>query len=95
MLKRVFLSIFLLCFSSALNAQNAFTLNAPIVGDDLYGRNQRVDTVLQSMLQTNNLFLFAYKITFQHPSTGRIMTLRATVPDFMVPVMRFLEFKLP
>ena len=78
-----------------LRLHSAFTLNAPIVGDDLYGRNQRVDTVLQSMLQTNNLFLFAYKITFQHPSTGRMMTLRATVPDFMVPVMRFLEFKLP
>ena len=78
-----------------LRLHSAFSLNAPIVGDDLYGRNQRVDTVLQSMLQTNNLFLFAYKITFQHPSTGRMLTLRATVPDFMLPVMKFLEFKMP
>jgi 23S rRNA-/tRNA-specific pseudouridylate synthase len=78
-----------------LRLHRALTLNAPIVGDSLYGRNQRVDTVLQSMLQTNNLFLFAYKITFQHPSTGRMMTLRASVPEFMMPVMKFLEFKLP
>lgn len=78
-----------------LRLHSALTLKAPIVGDDLYGRNQRVDTILQSMLQTNNLFLFAYKITFQHPSTGRMMTLRASIPDFMMPVMKFLEFKLP
>ena len=78
-----------------LRLHSAFSLNAPIVGDDLYGRRQNVDSVLQSMLATNNLFLFAYKITFQHPSSGRMMTLRATVPDFMLPIMKFLEFKMP
>ena len=78
-----------------LRLHSAFSLNAPIVGDDLYGRRQNTDSVLQSMLATNNLFLFAYKITFQHPGTGRMMTLRATVPDFMLPVMKFLEFKMP
>ena len=72
-----------------------FSLGAPIVGDALYGGRHGVGGMLQSVLATNNLFLFAYKITFQHPSTGRLMTLRATVPDFMVPVMKFLEFKLP
>ena len=78
-----------------LRLHSALTLKAPIVGDDLYGRRQNVDSVLQSMLSTNNLFLFAYKITFQHPSSGRVMTLRATVPDFMLPIMKFLEFKMP
>ena len=78
-----------------LRLHSAFSLNAPIVGDDLYGRRQNVDSVLQSMLATNNLFLFAYKLTFQHPTTGRMITIRAQVPEFMVPVMRFLEFKLP
>jgi 23S rRNA pseudouridine955/2504/2580 synthase len=78
-----------------LRLHSAFSLNAPIVGDDLYGRRQNVDSVLQSMLATNNLFLFAHKITFQHPSSGRMMTLRATVPDFMLPIMKFLEFKMP
>ena len=78
-----------------LRLHSAFSLNAPIVGDDLYDRRQNVDSVLQSMLATNNLFLFAHKITFQHPSSGRMMTLRATVPDFMLPIMKFLEFKMP
>ena len=78
-----------------LRLHSAFSLNAPIVGDDLYGRKHKVDNVLQSVLQTNNLFLFAYKITFQHPTSGRMLTLRATVPEFMKPVMNFLEFKLP
>lgn len=78
-----------------LRLHSAFSLNAPIVGDCLYGGCNMVDGPLGSMLKTNNLFLFAYKLTFQHPTTGRMMTLRATVPEFMVPVMRFLEFKLP
>lgn len=78
-----------------LRLHSAFSLNAPIVGDNLYGGRREVDGPLDSVLKTNNLFLFAYKLTFQHPRTGRMMTLRATVPDFMVPVMRFLEFKLP
>lgn len=78
-----------------LRLHSALSLNAPIVGDNLYGRDKKMDNMLTSMLQTNNLFLFAYKITFQHPSSGRMMTLRATVPEFMLPVMKLLEFKLP
>ncbi len=78
-----------------LRLHSAMSLNAPIVGDSLYGGAQKLDGAVASMLETNNLFLFAYKLTFQHPTTGRMMTLRATVPDFMVPVMKFLEFKLP
>lgn len=78
-----------------LRLHSAQSLNAPIVGDALYGGWQILDGPLASLLETNNLFLFAYKLTFQHPSTGRMMTLRATVPDFMQPVMKFLEFKLP
>ena len=78
-----------------LRLHSALSLNAPIVGDNLYGRHKKMDSMLTSMLQTNNLFLFAYQITFQHPSSGRMMTLRATVPEFMLPVMKLLEFKLP
>ena len=78
-----------------LRLHSALSLNAPIVGDNLYGRDKKMDSMLTSILQTNNLFLFAYKITFQHPSSGRMMTLRATVPEFMLPVMKLLEFKLP
>ncbi len=78
-----------------LRLHSAFSLNAPIVGDGLYGGGNMLGGPLGTVLKTNNLFLFAYKLTFQHPRTGRMLTLRATVPDFMVPVMNFLEFKLP
>lgn len=77
-----------------LRVHSALCLHAPIVGDALYG-GVRADDALNSMLATNNLFLLAYKITFQHPGTGRMMTLRADAPDFMKPVIKFLEFKLP
>lgn len=78
-----------------LRVHSAMCLNAPIVGDDLYGRNKKLDGALQSMLATNNLFLLAYRLTFRHPTTGKTMTLCATVPEFMKPVIKFLEFKLP
>ena len=78
-----------------LRLHSAYSLGAPIVGDALYGGVNKLDGALRSMIETNNLFLFAYKITFQHPRTGRMITLKAGVPDFLVPVMRFLELKLP
>ena len=78
-----------------LRLHSAFVLNAPIIGDDLYGRNKKMADGLESLFATNNLFLFAYKITFQHPSTGRMITFRAPVPDFMAAVMKLLEFELP
>ncbi len=78
-----------------LRVHSAFSLNAPIVGDSLYGGAVKSGGEIDAMLNTNNLFLFAYKITFQHPTSGRMITLRATVPDFMQPVIRFMEFQIP
>lgn len=78
-----------------LRMHSAFSLNAPIVGDDLYGYGHDMDEGLRSVLTTNNLFLFAYRITFQHPSTGKMVTFRAPVPEFMKPVMNLLELPLP
>ncbi len=78
-----------------LRVHSAFSLHAPIVGDMLYGGVVKADAPIDAMLNTNNLFLFAYKITFQHPATNRMMTLRAAVPDFMAPVIKFLEFQIP
>ncbi len=78
-----------------LRLHSAFCLGAPIVGDDLYGREREMDVGLKSVLSTKNLFLFAYKLTIQHPTTGKIMTFRAPVPDFMKPVMHLLELPLP
>lgn len=79
-----------------LRVHSAMSLHAPIVGDGLYGtRCNESDPALQSILATNNLFLFAHKITFQHPRHGRMMTLRAQLPEFMQPVVRLLELKVP
>jgi len=79
-----------------LRLHSAYSLHAPIVGDDLYGITRGAkNSALNSLLSTKNLFLFAYKITFVHPGTHKIMTLRATVPDFMQDVMKLLEFQLP
>ena len=78
-----------------LRVHSALCLHAPIVGDILYGNNKKLDGALRSMLETNNLFLLAYRITFRHPSTGKMLTINATIPDFMSPVIKFLEFKLP
>lgn len=78
-----------------LRLHSAFVLNAPIVGDDLYGRNKKISGGLEAVVSTNNLFLFAYKITFQHPTTGRMVTFRAAPPKFMAAVMKLLEFEMP
>ena len=45
-----------------LRLHSAYSLKAPIVGDGLYGRKAGFDDALRSMLVTNNLFLFAYKL---------------------------------
>ena len=79
-----------------LRLHSAFTLKAPIVGDDLYGtRRGGLDGVFGSVLNTQKLFLFAYKINLRHPDTNREITLRAEVPDFMQSVIKFLELKMP
>lgn len=79
-----------------LRLHSAFSLGAPIVGDDLYGtRRSDWDGAFGSVLNTQKLFLFAYKITLLHPGTNKEITLRADVPDFMQSVIKFFEFKMP
>lgn len=78
-----------------LRIHSAYCLNAPIVGDDLYGTDKKIEPGLSTILTTNNLFLFAYKITFYHPRTNKLITVRAPVPSFMKSVMDLLEFQLP
>lgn len=77
-----------------LRIHSAITLRAPIVGDALYGDvggGRAMDVVGDA----GHLFLLAYKITFQHPATHRMITLRATLPDFMARVARTLELQIP
>ena len=49
----------------------------------------------KSVLNTQKLFLFAYRITLRHPGTGKEITLNAELPDFMQSVVKFFEFKMP
>ena len=82
-----------------LRLHSAFALGAPIVGDTLYRqstehRAQSTDnTILDSMLDSNKLFLFAHKLSLRHPVTKKIVTIRAQMPNFMANVAKFLEFK--
>ena len=79
-----------------LRLHSAFSLKAPIIGDDLYGnRRDMADEVLGSVLHTKKLFLFAYRITFRHPRDNKEITLSANVPDFMQSVIKFLELQIP
>ncbi len=79
-----------------LRLHSAFSLNAPIVGDDLYGmRRGGMEGVFGSVLNTQKLFLFAYRINLRHPGTNKEITLCADVPDFMQSVIKFLELKMP
>ena len=79
-----------------LRLHSAYSLHAPICGDSLYGNTRgKIDGILSSVLTTQNLFLFAFRITFKHPGSGKIVSFRANVPEFMQPVINFLEFQLP
>lgn len=78
-----------------LRIHSAVSLKAPIVGDNLYGIDKKLDVMLKSVVATNNLFLLAYKLTLQHPSTGKMLTFKSEIPDFMKSVIDFLELKLP
>lgn len=77
-----------------LRVHSAVSLNAPIVGDDLYG-GKTLATANNEIARSKKLFLLAYKITFQHPRSRRMVTFRADAPDFMSNVMRMLELKMP
>ncbi|MBQ7880354.1 MAG: RluA family pseudouridine synthase [Clostridia bacterium] len=50
------------------------SLNHAIVGDELYGG-------VDKGIKTKGQLLFAYKISFVHPSTNQIMTFEADLPD--------------
>ncbi len=78
-----------------LRLHSAQTLGAPIVGDALYGGDMARAPIMGSIGPINRLFLLAHQITFRHPRTGRLITLRAQVPDFMMPVLKMLEFQIP
>lgn len=77
-----------------LRVHSALSLNAPIVGDELYG-GKILNAANDEIARAKNLFLLAHKITFQHPRTHRMVTFHADVPKFMMDVIRMFELKIP
>jgi 23S rRNA pseudouridine955/2504/2580 synthase len=83
-----------------LRVHAALSLGAPIVGDSLYYRKTEggdkgtENAALDSVLQSSRLFLFARRLSFRHPRNGKIITIRAQLPDFMASVAKFFEFKM-
>lgn len=78
-----------------LRLHSAFALRAPIVGDRLYGRPDASgsDDKLKAMIESDNLFLLARRLTFRHPGTGKNMTVQAELPGFMKSVVKLLGFE--
>lgn len=79
-----------------LRIHSANELHAPIVGDRVYGRHygdvRNMDIAVESLRDTRNLFLFAHKISFRHPTTGKIMNLVSELPEWAMPVLKLFEF---
>lgn len=57
------------------------SINRPIVGDELYGGKEKT-------LKTNGQLLFAYKISFVHPTTNKVMTFEVPLPDYFDEIIR-------
>lgn len=57
------------------------SINHPIVGDVLYGG-------VDKAIKTDGQLLFAYKLSFVHPSTGKLMTFEAELPDYFEHVLK-------
>lgn len=58
--------------------------NHAIVGDELYGG-------VDKAIKTNGQLLFAYKISFIHPSTHKKMTFEVELPDYFKAVILKLK----
>ena len=65
-----------------LRKHSAFALNAPIVGDELYG-SRKIDAKLAQIIAPGKLHLVARRISFFHPRTGKSLTISAAVPEWM------------
>ena len=59
------------------------SLNHAIVGDELYGG-------VDKAFKTNGQLLFAYKISFVHPTTHKTMTFEAELPEMFNNILKKL-----
>ena len=56
----------------------------PVVGDPLYGENNR-------KIYSKGQLLHAYRLTLRHPKTGEEMTFEAPIPEFFEEIIRSLR----
>lgn len=61
------------------------SINHPIVGDVLYGGQDKA-------IKTNGQLLFAYKISFVHPTSSQNMTFEVPLPDYFEKVLKQISF---
>ncbi len=61
------------------------SINHPIVGDVLYGGQDKT-------IKTNGQLLFAYKISFVHPTSNQNMTFEVPLPDYFEKVLKQISF---
>jgi len=76
-----------------LRMHAALSLGAPIVGDRLYGRPRKTDNRLKTMMEGDRLFLLSHRLAFRHPRTGKNVTIRAPLPEFMKSATALLGFE--
>lgn len=62
------------------------SINHPIVGDVLYGGQDKT-------IKTNGQLLFAYKISFVHPTSSQNMTFEVPLPDYFEKVLKQISFE--
>jgi 23S rRNA pseudouridine1911/1915/1917 synthase len=56
----------------------------PVIGDPLYGEGNR-------KLYDKGQLLHAYQLTFTHPSTGKLVTFKAPLPDYFQKILDSLN----
>lgn len=69
------------------------SLKTPVYGDIKYGAKRGVATAEKGGVLTNNLALWAYKLTFEHPTTKKTMTFKS-YPENVSPWAEFNIEKL-
>lgn len=59
------------------------SIGHPIVGDELYGG-------MDKNIKTNGQLLFAYKIEFVHPTSGKLMQFELPLPNYFINILNSL-----
>lgn len=63
----------------------------PVVGDTLYGAPRELHARAGQIIALNRNFLHSYELQFEHPRTGKRLTLAAPLPQELADFLRRLE----